>query len=49
MYTAKFDAFLFNQISFIKFLENRACCISSNLKKSQSKLRSSRVKKKLQK
>ena len=49
MYTAKFDAFLFDQISFIKFRKNRTCCISSNLKKSQSKLKSPRVKKKLQK
>ena len=30
MYTAKFDAFLFDQISSIKFWKYRACFISSN-------------------
>ena len=31
MYTAaKFDAFLFDQISLIKFWQNRTCSISSN-------------------
>ena len=30
MYTAKFDAFLFDQSSLIKFRKNRTCSISSN-------------------
>ena len=29
-YTAKFDTFLFDQISLIKFQKNRTCSISSN-------------------
>ena len=51
MYTAKFDAFLFDQISLIKFCKNKRCSISSiNLiKKSQSKLKSPRVKEKITK
>ena len=48
MYTAKFDIFLFDQISFIKFLKKigRVLFHQINLmKKSQSELKSPHVKK----
>ena len=52
MHTAKFDTFLFDQISLIKFWEKRGRVLFHQInlmKNSQSKLKSPRVKKKLRK